>query len=121
MCEGSIADGNLILEETKGSGPPSDVNPGETEDLQLQSQQETGIVCFFFTDMLKIAAAKHDHFQKFFHYHFVEPNRPRENAATNAQNSSVRTEVHSSKSGIIERSFSKIFLSDPAIPFSRRT
>ena len=72
-------------------------------------------------DMLKIAAAKHDHLQKFFHYHFVEPNRPRENAATNAQNSSVRTEVHSSKSGIIERSFSKIFLSDPAIPFSRRT
>ena len=70
--------------------------------------------------MLKIAEAKHDHLQKFFHYHFVEPNRPRENAATNAQNSSVRIERrHSSKSGIIERSFSKIFLSDPVMPFSR--
>ena len=71
--------------------------------------------------MLKIAAAKHDHLQKFFSLSFLEPNRPRENAATNAQNSSVQTEVHSSKSGIIERSFSKIFLSDPAIPFSLRT
>ena len=47
LCEGGIADGNLILEETKESRPPSDANPGETQILQLQSQQETGIVCFF--------------------------------------------------------------------------
>jgi len=45
-------------------------------------------------------------FYIFFPYHFAEPNWPRENAATNAQNSSVRTQVHSSKSGIIEQSFS---------------
>ena len=62
-----------------------------------------------------------DHLKKFFDYHFVEPNRSRENAATNAQNSSVQTEVQSSKSGIIERSFSKIFLSEPVMPFCRRT
>ena len=47
-----------------------------------------------------------------FHYHFVEPNRSRENAATNAQTSSVQTEVQSSKSGIIKRSFSNFFLSE---------
>ena len=64
--------------------------------------------------MLKIPEAKHDHLQKFFHYHFVEPNRPRENAATNAQNSSVRTERRHS----IEQSFSKILLSEPVMPFS---
>ena len=48
LCDGGIADGNLILEETKESRPPSDADPGETEIIQLQSQQETGIVCFFF-------------------------------------------------------------------------
>ena len=47
LCDGGIADGNLILEETKESRPPSDANPGETQILQLQSQQETGIACFF--------------------------------------------------------------------------
>ena len=101
LPDSGIADGNFILEETKESRPPSDADPGETEILHLQSQQETGIVCFF-------------------HYHFVEPNRPRENAATNAQNSSVQTEMQSSKSGIIERSFCK-FLSEPVMPFCRRT
>ena len=38
----------LFLEETKESRPPSDADPGETEILQLQSQQETGIVCVCF-------------------------------------------------------------------------
>ena len=57
LCDGGIGDSNFILEETQESRPPSDADPGETEILQLQSQQETGIVCFFFY-MLKIAAAK---------------------------------------------------------------
>lgn len=65
LCDGGIADGTLILEETKESRPPIDADPGETEILQLQPcQQETGIVCFFL-NMLKIAAARHDHLQKF--------------------------------------------------------
>ena len=57
LRDGGIADSNFILEETQESRPPSDADPGETEILQLQSQQETDIVCFFFY-MLKIAAAK---------------------------------------------------------------
>ena len=57
LRDGGIGDSNFILEETQESRPPSDADPGETEILQLQSQQETGIVCFFFY-MLKIAAAK---------------------------------------------------------------
>ena len=57
LPDSGIADGNFILEETKESRPPSDADPGETEILHLQSQQETGIVCFFFY-MLKTAAAK---------------------------------------------------------------
>ena len=57
LRDGGIADGNFILEETQESRPQSDADPGETEILQLQSQQETGIECFFFY-MLKIAAAK---------------------------------------------------------------
>ena len=72
--------------------------------------------------MLKIGGSEtDDHLKNFFHYHFVEPNRSGENAAINAQNSSVQKEVQSSKSGIIEQSFSKIFLSEPVMPFSRRT
>ena len=68
----------------------------------------------FLIYMLKIAAAKHDYLQQFFHYRFVEPNRPRENAATNAQKSSVRTVLSKKRCtpvnmSIIERSFSKIF------------
>ena len=58
LPDSGIADGNFILEETKESRPPSDADPGENEILHLQSQQETGIVCFFFFNMLKIAAAK---------------------------------------------------------------
>ena len=55
--DGIIADSNFILEETKESRPPSDADRGETEILQFQSQQETGIVFFVFY-MLKIATAK---------------------------------------------------------------
>ena len=110
LRDGVIADGNFILKETKESRPPSDADPGETDILQLQSQQETGIVCFFFLLYSENSRGEtNDHLKKFFDYHFVEPNRSRENAATNAQNSSVQTEVQSSKSVIIERSFSKIF------------
>ena len=119
LPDSGIADGNFILEETKESKPPSDADPGETEILHLQSQQETGIVCFFLYAE-NSRGETDDHLKKFFHYHFVEPNRPRENAATNAQNSSVQTEAQSSKSGIIERSFCK-FLSEPVMPFCRRT
>ena len=75
---------------------------------------------FFFLYAENSRGETDDHLKKFFHYHFLEPNRPRENAATNAQNSSVQTEMQSSKSGIIERSFCK-FLSEPVMPFCRRT
>ena len=48
LHDGGIADGNFILEDTKESGPPGDADPSQTEIFQLQSQQETGIVFFFF-------------------------------------------------------------------------
>ena len=76
---------------------------------------------FFFLYAENSRGETDDHLKTFFHDHFAEPNRSRENAATNAQNSSVQTEVQSSKSGIIERSFSKFFLSKPVMPFCRRT
>ena len=101
LRDGGIGDSNFILEETQESRPPSDADPGETEILQLQSQQETGIVCFFLYAE-NSRGETDEHLKKFLHYHFVEPNRSRENAVTNAQNSSFQTEVQSHKSGIIE-------------------
>ena len=120
LRDGGIGDSNFILEETQESRPPSDADPGETEILQLQSQQETGIV-FFFRYAENSHGETDQHFKKFFHYHFVEPNQSRENAVTNAQNSSVQTEVQSRKSGIIERSFCIFLLSEPVMPFCRQT
>ena len=64
---------------------------------------------FFFLYAENCRGETDDHLKKFFHYYFVERNWSRENAATNAQNSSVQTEVQSSKSGIIKRSFSIFF------------
>ena len=60
------------------------------------------VQCVFFLCAENSRGETDEHLKKFLHYHFVEPNRSRENAVTNAQNSSFQTEVQSHKSGIIE-------------------